>query len=66
MSFDFYPYRAPQGLPPVAQWPSTLAQPLVASEEVRGILSGFLEGLQWIKHDSGRSFGKAIDPRYRR
>jgi hypothetical protein len=65
MSFHFYLYRGPDGLPPVTQWPSMLAQPLGAPERVRGALAGLLLNLEWIGDQGSRAFGKAVDPYYK-
>lgn len=47
MSFNFYLYRAAEGLPPMDEWEEMHAEPLGAAQEVRRKLDSVLHGLRW-------------------
>ncbi len=64
MSFSFYVYRGPAGLPAVTQWPHMLSEALGLRDEVRGVLSTLLPHIEWVSEKDGNSFGRGIDPRY--
>ncbi len=51
MSFLFYLYRAPDGLPPINRWSEMHATPLGSAEQVKEKLSSLYPALKWKKQD---------------
>jgi hypothetical protein len=47
MSFHFYLYRAPEGLPAMNRWNELHAQPLGPVEEVKAALTALFAQLRW-------------------
>lgn len=47
MSFNFYLYRAAEGLPPMDEWEEMHAEPLGEMEEIVRKLDSVLGGLHW-------------------
>lgn len=65
MSFNFYLYRAAEGLPPMNEWEEMQAEPLGEVEDVKRKLDSVFPGLRWSgSEDSLNGLGSEQDTRY--
>lgn len=65
MSFNFYLYRAAEGLPPMNEWEAMHAAPLGKMEEVVRKLDAVLGGLHWsVVEDAWNGLGTEQDRCY--
>jgi hypothetical protein len=64
MSFNFWVYRAPEGLEPVTKWPQMLSEGLGSPAKVSAVIKELLPSVKWLSHEGHHTFGEAVDPVY--